>query len=276
MRPPPAVWQRPTGEEDTVATDEMLLSFSSGTTGYPKMIRHDFTYPLGHILTGVFWHRVEEGRPALHNFGHRVAQVALGQAVRAVVGESAVFVYDFDRFDGADILSKIAKYKVTTFCAPPTMYRMMLQNDVTAFDLSSLRHCCTAGEAMNPEIYRQWKEETGLKIFEGFGQTETTACVTTLYPWISQSRAPWGFPPPATTSSCSRPDGEVCPPGVTGEICIRAESLEKRPRGLFIGYYHNEEDTAAQWHDGWYHTGDTAYRDGARIFLVCRSKRRHH
>ena len=262
----PAVWQRPTGEEDTVATDEMLLSFSSGTTGYPKMIRHDFTYPLGHILTGVFWHRVEEGGLHFTISDTGWLKSLWGKLYGQWFGESAVFVYDFDRFDGADILSKIAKYKVTTFCAPPTMYRMMLQNDVTAFDLSSLRHCCTAGEAMNPEIYRQWKEETGLKIFEGFGQTETTACVTTLYPWMQPKPGSMGLPAPGYDVELLSPDGEVCPPGVTGEICIRAESLEKRPRGLFIGYYHNEEDTAAQWHDGWYHTGDTAYRDELGFF----------
>ncbi len=259
-------WQRPTGAEDTCASDEMLLSFSSGTTGYPKMIRHDFTYPLGHLLTGVFWHRVEEGGLHFTISDTGWLKSLWGKLYGQWFGESAVFVYDFDKFNGADILEKLSKYRITTFCAPPTMYRLILQNDVKSYDLSALRHCCTAGEAMNPEIFRQWKEETGLRIFEGFGQTETTSCVTTLYPWIQPKPGSMGLPSPGYHVEVLDGEGKPCPAGVTGEICIEAADRDHRPRGLFIGYYNNPEDTNAQWHDGWYHTGDTAYRDELGFF----------
>jgi len=255
------VWTRPTGDEDTKATDTMLMSFSSGTTGYPKMITHDFTYPLGHIMTGVFWHRVEDGGLHFTISDTGWLKSLWGKMYGQWFGESAVFTYDFDRFDGADILSKIEKYRITTFCAPPTMYRFMLQNDLTKYDLSSLKHCCTAGEALNPEIFKKWREYTGLRIFEGFGQTETTLCVSTLYPWMQPRPGSMGLPSPGYDVRVLDEDGNECQPGVTGEICIRSDGVESRPRGLFTGYYKNENDTKRSWHDGFYHTGDTAYRD---------------
>ena len=255
------VWTRPTGDEDTKATDTMLMSFSSGTTGYPKMITHDFTYPLGHIMTGVFWHRVEDGGLHFTISDTGWLKSLWGKMYGQWFGESAVFTYDFDRFDGADILSKIEKYWITTFCAPPTMYRFMLQNDLTKYDLSSLKHCCTAGEALNPEIFKKWREYTGLRIFEGFGQTETTLCVSTLYPWMQPRPGSMGLPSPGYDVRVLDEDGNECQPGVTGEICIRSDGVESRPRGLFTGYYKNENDTKRSWHDGFYHTGDTAYRD---------------
>lgn len=260
------MWSRPVGDEDTKATDTMLMSFSSGTTGYPKMITHDFTYPLGHIMTGVFWHRVEDGGLHFTISDTGWLKSLWGKMYGQWFGESAIFTYDFEKFDGADILSKLAKYKVTTFCAPPTMYRLMLQNDFTEYDLSSLKHCCTAGEALSPEIFNQWKENTGIKIFEGFGQTETTLCISTLYPWIQPRPGSMGLPTPGYEVLVLDEDGRECPPGVTGEICIRAESITDRPRGLFTGYYKNEKDTTKSWHDGYYHTGDTAYRDELGFF----------
>lgn len=261
-----ADWTRPTGDDATKATDIMLLSFSSGTTGYPKMITHDFTYPLGHICTGVFWHRVEEGGLHFTISDTGWLKSLWGKFYGQWFGESAVFVYDFDRFDGADILSKLEKYRVTTFCAPPTMYRMMLLKDVSKYDLSSLKHCCTAGEAMNPDIYDQWKEQTGLKIFEGFGQTETTLALATIYPWMQPRPGSMGLPAAGYQVSVLDPEGRECEPGVTGEVCVRADSPNSRPRGLFIGYHDAPEATAAQWHDGYYHTGDTAYRDELGLF----------
>ena len=255
------VWERPTGQADTLATDTMLMSFSSGTTGYPKMITHDFTYPLGHISTGVFWHRVEDGGLHFTISDTGWLKSLWGKMYGQWFGESAIFTYDFERFDGVDILEKLDKYKVTTFCAPPTMYRLMLQNDFSKYDFSNLKHCCTAGEALSPEIFNQWKENTGLKIFEGFGQTETTLCVSTIYPWIQPRPGSMGLPSPGYDVRILDSEGQECPPGVTGEICIRAESLSNRPCGLFTGYYMNEQDTQRSWHDGFYHTGDTAYRD---------------
>ncbi|NLL34756.1 MAG: AMP-binding protein [Clostridiales bacterium] len=255
------VWERPTGQADTLATDTMLMSFSSGTTGYPKMITHDFTYPLGHISTGVFWHRVEDGGLHFTISDTGWLKSLWGKMYGQWFGESAIFTYDFERFDGVDILGKLDKYKVTTFCAPPTMYRLMLQNDFSKYDFSNLKHCCTAGEALSPEIFNQWKENTGLKIFEGFGQTETTLCVSTIYPWIQPRPGSMGLPSPGYDVRILDSEGQECPPGVTGEICIRAESLSNRPCGLFTGYYKNEQDTQRSWHDGFYHTGDTAYRD---------------
>ena len=158
-------WQRPTGKEATKATDIMIMAFSSGTTGYPKMVTHDFTYPLGHLMTGVFWHRVEPGGLHFTISDTGWLKSLWGKLYGQWLGESAVFTYDFDTFSGADILEKLEKYKITTFCAPPTMYRFMLKEDVTKYDLSSLKHCCTAGEALNPEVFNKWRETTGLRIF---------------------------------------------------------------------------------------------------------------
>jgi len=260
------VFERPTGEAATKATDMMLLSFSSGTTGYPKMITHDYTYPLGHIMTGVFWHRVEEGGLHFTISDTGWLKSLWGKFYGQWFGESAVFTYDFDRFDGEDILSKLDKYKVTTFCVPPTMYRLILQNDLSKYDLRALKHCCTAGEALSPEIYNQWKKLTGLKLFEGFGQTETTLCLSTVYPFIQPKPGSMGLPTAGYDVLLLDGEGKECEPGVTGEVCIRAESLENRPRGLFMGYNENEKDTLSQWHDGFYHTGDTAYRDELGFF----------
>ena len=173
---------RPTGEKANKSSDPMLMFFTSGTTGYPKMVWHDFTYPLGHILTGCFWHRVEDG--GLH---FTISDTGWGKALWGKIygqwlGGSAVFTYDFDRFHAPEILHMMEKYRVTTFCAPPTMYRYMIKEDLSQYDLSALKHCTTAGEALNPEVYNQWFKKTGLKIFEGFGQTETTLCCLTAYP----------------------------------------------------------------------------------------------
>ena len=259
-------WQRPTGDQATTAEDTMLMAFSSGTSGYPKIITHNFKYPLGHIMTGVFWHRVVDGGIHFTISDTGWLKSLWGKFYGQWLGESAVFVYDFEKFDGADILDKIAKYKITTFCAPPTMYRMMLQNDVTKYDLSALVHCCTAGEALNPEIYNKWVESTGLKIYEGFGQTETTLCIATIYPWSEPIPGAIGFAVPGYDVHVLGEDNEPCPRGATGEICIRVLSKERKSCGLLDTYNMNMDDTAKSLHDGYYHTGDTAYRDEKGMF----------
>ncbi len=253
---------RPTGEDATVATERMLMFFSSGTTGYPKMVWHNHYYPLGHILTGCFWHRVKEG--GLH---FTISDTGWGKALWGKIygqwlGGSAVFVYDFERFHAQDILQKMQDYRVTTFCAPPTMYRYMIKEDLEKYDLRSLTHCTTAGEALNPEVYSQWYKKTGLKIFEGFGQTETTLCCWTVFPWVQPRLGSMGLPCPGWNLVILDADGNECAPGVTGEICVRTgTNNDSIPFGLFGGYFRDEEMTQDHWHDGFYHTGDTAYKD---------------
>lgn len=259
-------WNRPTGKDDPKADDTMLMAFSSGTTGYPKIITHNFKYPLGHIMTGVFWHRVVDGGLHFTISDTGWLKSLWGKLYGQWFGESAVLVYDFEKFDGADILSKLEKYKVTTFCVPPTMYRMMLQNDVSKYDLSSLTHCCTAGEALNPEIYNKWLQATGLKIYEGFGQTETCLCIGTLYPWTEPVPGAIGLPVPGFDVQILDSENKVVPPGTTGEISIRVLSLKRKTCGLLDTYNFSREDTEKAMYGGFYHTGDTAYKDEKGMF----------
>ena len=254
-------WTRPTGEERTKKDDIMLMSFSSGTTGYPKMVSHDFTYPLGHLMTGVFWHRVEDGGLHFTISDTGWLKSLWGKMYGQWLGESAIFTYDFEKFSGKDILEKLKKYDVTTFCAPPTMYRLMLKEDESMYNLSALKHCCAAGEALNPEIFNEWKRLTGLKIFEGFGQTELTLCLSTLYPWIQPKTGSMGLPTPGYDIVILDDGDKEVEPGVTGEICIRLKSYAEKTFGVFMEYYRDEDATKRAWHDGYYHTGDTAYKD---------------
>ena len=259
-------WQRPTGENAPMADDTMLISFSSGTTGYPKIISHNFKYPLGHIMTGVFWHRVIDGGLHLTISDTGWLKSLWGKLYGQWFGESAVFVYDFRKFDAADILGKLEKYKITTFCVPPTMYRLLLQEDVTKYDLSSLTHCCTAGEALNPEIFNKWYDATGLKIYEGFGQTETTVCIATIKPWTEPVPGAIGFPVPGFDVHILDENDQSCQRGTTGEICIRVLSADRKSCGLMDGYNLSIEETKKAMHGGFYHTGDTAYRDEKGMF----------
>ncbi len=259
-------WKRPKGDEDTNVNDTMLMAFSSGTTGYPKIITHNFKYPLGHIMTGVFWHRVVDGGLHFTISDTGWLKSLWGKIYGQWFGESAVMVYDFDKFDGADILGVLEKYKVTTFCVPPTMYRMMLLNDVKKYDLSSLTHCCTAGEALNPEIFNKWFDATGLKIYEGFGQTETTLCIATIYPWTEPVPGAIGLPVPGFDVHILDSEDQSCPRGTTGEISIRVLSRDRKACGLLDTYNFSKEDTKKAMHDGFYHTGDTAYRDERGLF----------
>ncbi len=255
-------WMRPTGDDATKNSDMMLLYFTSGTTGYPKMVWHDYTYPLGHIMTGVYWHRVMAD--GLH---FTIADTGWGKAVWGKLygqwlGETAVFTYDFDKFDAADILEKMQRHKVTTFCAPPTMFRYLIKAGIENYDLSALKHACTAGEALNPEVFHKWKEHTGLEIFEGFGQTETTVVCVTCHPYMKTRVGAMGLPSPGYRVVVVDENEEEVGAGVTGEICIRTdEAGGGKPFGLFSGYYRDDELTRKVWHDGLYHTGDTAYKD---------------
>ncbi|MDR1735909.1 MAG: AMP-binding protein [Oscillospiraceae bacterium] len=243
-------------------TDMSLMAFSSGTTGYPKMVWHDFTYPLGHILTGCFWHRCEEGGLHFTISDTGWLKSLWGKMYSQWLAGSAIFAYDFDKFSAPDILEKLSRYRVTTFCAPPTMYRYIIKEDLAQYDLSALKHCSTAGEALNPEVFKVWQKATGLKIFEGFGQTETTLCCWTGFPWMQPRLGSMGLPAPGYRMVVADANGREVGAGVTGEICIRTdEAGGGKPFGLFSGYYRDEELTKSVWHDDLYHTGDTAYTD---------------
>jgi acetyl-CoA synthetase len=251
----------------TVKTDMMLMSFSSGTTGYPKMVAHDYTYPLGHIMTGCFWHRCEDGGLHFTISDTGWLKSLWGKMYSQWLAGSAVFTYDFDKFSAPDILEKLEKYKINTFCAPPTMYRFLIKEDLKSYNLSSLKHCATAGEALNPEVYKVWQEGTGHKIFEGFGQSETTLCCWTGYPWMQPRLGSMGLPAPGYRMIIADENGEEVAPGVVGEICIRTdEAGGGKPVGMFSGYFRDGEMTKKVWYDGLYHTGDTAYKDEMGFF----------
>ena len=245
-------------EDTACGNDLMLMFFTSGTTGYPKIAAHNYKYALGHYVTAKYWHGVDEN--GLH---FTISETGWGKALWGKLYgqwlcEGAVFTYDFDRFDAADILPMFAKYHITTFCAPPTMLRMMIKQDISQYDLSSIKHMTTAGEALNPEVYRQFEKTTGLQIMEGFGQTELTLMIANLM-GNSHKLGSMGKPTPAYDVDILDPDGNPVPDGETGEIVVK--TLDKVPCGLFAGYYKNQEKTDEVWHDGYYHTGDTAWRD---------------
>ncbi|MCL2035116.1 MAG: AMP-binding protein [Oscillospiraceae bacterium] len=248
-------------------TDIMLMAFSSGTTGYPKMVWHDYTYPLGHIMTGCFWHRCEPGGLHFTISDTGWLKSLWGKMYSQWLAGSAVFTYDFDKFSAPDILEKIERYQVTTFCAPPTMYRFLIKEDLKKYNLSKLKHCTTAGEALNPEVYKVWQEGTGIKIFEGFGQTETTLSCWTGYPWVQPKLGSMGLPAPGYRMIIADENGDEVAPGVTGEICIRTdEEGGGKPFGMFSGYFRDDEMTKSVWYDDLYHTGDTAYQDEMGFF----------
>ena len=242
----------PCGEEP------MLMFFTSGTTGYPKIAAHSYTYPLGHYITARYWHGVSD--QGLH---FTISETGWGKALWGKLYgqwlcEGAVFTYDFDRFNAAEILPMFAKHKITTFCAPPTILRMLIKEDLSKYDLSSIVHMTTAGEALNPEVYYQFEKATGLQIMEGFGQTETTMSIGNLMGGTHKVGS-MGKPSPLYEVDLMDADGNPVPDGEPGEIVIHTEN--GKPCGLFLGYYKDEESTKKVWHDGWYHTGDQAWRD---------------
>ena len=238
--------------------DLMLMFFTSGTTGYPKAAAHCYKYPLGHFITAKYWQCVNPDGLHLTISDTGWAKSMWGKLYGQWLNEAAVFVYDFDRFHADDILPMFAKYHITTFCAPPTMYRMLIKEDLSKYDLSSIEHATIAGEALNPEVFLQFQKATGLSVMEGFGQSETTVMIGNLI-GMSPKIGSMGKPVPLYPVDLVDPDGNSVDVGQVGEIVIRAEKEDIC--GLFRGYYQNEEGTNAAWHDGMYHTGDTAWRD---------------
>ncbi len=238
--------------------DTMLMFFTSGTSGYPKIAVHNYKYPLGHFHTARYWHNVDPDGLHFTISDTGWAKSMWGKLYGQWLCEAAIFVYDFDRFDAAEILPMFAKHKITTFCAPPTMLRMMVKQDISKYDFSSVKHMTTAGEALNPEVYRQFEKATGLQIIEGFGQTESTMIIGNMV-GASHKIGSMGKPAPIYKVSIVDPDGNPVPDGETGEIVI--DVRDGAPCGLFTGYYNDQEKTREVWHDGFYHTGDTAWRD---------------
>ena len=239
-------------------SDISLLYFTSGSSGNPKMVAHNFLYPLGHIVTAKYWHNLHEG--SLHL---TVADTGWGKAVwgklygQWIVG-ATVFVYDHEKFTPANILAAMAKYKVTSFCAPPTIYRFLIREDLGQFDLSALEYCTTAGEPLNPSVFEAWKHGTGLEIHEGFGQTETTMTIGT-FPWMKPKPGSLGVPNPSYDMDLLTSDGRSAEDGESGEIVLHTD--KRTPVGLFEEYYHDPELTKTVHYDNIYHTGDVAWRD---------------
>ena len=239
-------------------SDTMLMYFTSGTSGEPKMVAHDYLYALGHLTTGVFWHNLQEDSIHL-----TVADTGWGKAVWGkMYGQwfagATVFVYDHEKFSASQLLDCIQQYRITSFCAPPTVYRFLVHEDFSRYDLSSLRYCTTAGEALNSSVYERFLALTGIRLMEGFGQTETTLTLGTM-PWNSPKPGSMGLPNPQYQIDLVRPDGSSCEDGEKGEIVVRTDG--HKPIGLFKEYYRDETLTRSVWHDGFYHTGDVAWRD---------------
>ncbi|MED9995364.1 MAG: AMP-binding protein, partial [Paludibacteraceae bacterium] len=239
--------------------DISIIYFTSGTSGNPKMVAHDFTYPLGHIVTGSYWHNLNED--SLHL---TVADTGWGKAVWGklygqMIAGASIFVYDHEKFTPADMLKMIQEYKITSFCAPPTIFRFMIREDLTKYDLSSLKWATIAGEALNPSVYQEFYELTGIKLREGFGQTETTCTVLTT-PWMEPKPGSMGKPNPAYNVDIVMGDGRSAEVGEQGEIIIRIDENQK-PYGLFLGYYRDEARTKEAYNNGIYHTGDVAWKD---------------
>ncbi|NLP30142.1 MAG: AMP-binding protein [Clostridiales bacterium] len=254
----PEEFKRPVGDEATNKDDISLLYFTSGTTGMPKMVQHDFSYPLGHIVTAKYWHNVTEDGLHLTVADTGWAKAVWGKIYGQWICGSAVFVYDYDKFVPKELLDVIVKYKVTTFCAPPTIYRFFIKEDLSKFDLSSLKHCSIAGEPLNPEVYYQFLKATGLKLMEIYGQTEMTV---TIGNFVGMEPRPGSMGKPAPTYDIDLLDevGNSCEIGEEGQIVVRTD--KRKPVGMFLGYYRNEELTQKAWSNDIYYTGDMAWKD---------------
>ena len=250
-------------EDAPCGNDPMLMFFTSGTSGYPKLAAHNYKYPLGHFITAKYWHQVNPDGLHLTISDTGWAKSSWGKLYGQWLCEAAVFVYDFDRFDGAKILPMFAKYNITTFCAPPTMYRMLIKQDLSGYDLSSIQHASTAGEALNPEVFRQFELSTGLKIMEGFGQSESTLMIGNLA-GDSHKFGAMGKPVPLYDVHLLDVDGNEVDAGESGEVCVNIKN--GLPCGLSYCYEGNPEVTAETWRDGYYHTGDLAWKDEDGFF----------
>jgi len=250
-------------KDSPCGNDLLLMFFTSGTSGYPKIAAHNHKYPLGHFHTAKYWHNVDTEGLHFTISDTGWAKSMWGKLYGQWLAEGATFVYDFDRFDAADILPMFAKYQITTFCAPPTMLRMLIKQDISKYDFSSVQHMSTAGEALNPEVYNQFEKLTGLQIKEGFGQSESTMLIGNLT-GRPHKVGSMGVPAPIYDIDIVDENGKSVPDGEVGEIVVNVK--DGAPCGLFTGYYNDEEKTKEVWHDGFYHTGDTAWRDEDGFF----------
>ncbi len=245
--------------EHTNSNDDVsLLYFTSGTTGNPKMVAHNFTYPLGHIITGSFWHNLHEESLHLTLADTGWGKAVWGKLYGQWLAGANVFVYDFEKFEPIDVLHKIQEYGITSFCAPPTVFRFLIREDLTKFNISTLKYCTIAGEALNPKVYEEWYRLTGIKLMEGFGQTETTLTIAT-YPWLEPKPGSMGKKGPEYDIDLITADGRSAEDGEQGEIIVRTD--RKRPLGLFKEYLNDPKLTHEAYHDNVYHTGDVAWRD---------------
>jgi len=251
-------FNRPAGAEATKNEDIMLLYFTSGTTGMPKMVQHNFTYPLGHILTAKYWQNVADGGLHLTVADTGWAKAMWGKIYGQWIAGAAVFVYDYDKFNPKELLEVVVKHKVTSFCAPPTVYRFLIKEDLSQYDLSSLKDCSIAGEPLNPEVYYQFLKATGIKLKEAYGQTELTVTLAT-YPWLEPKPGSMGKPSPGYDIDLLDENGNSCDVGEEGQLVIRTD--KRKPFGMFDGYYRDPELTNKVWHDNIYYTGDMAWRD---------------
>ena len=253
-----ADFARPAPEDQPSNDDMMLLYFTSGTTGMPKMVAHSFTYPLGHIPTAVFWHNCDPDGKHLTVSETGWAKSVWGKLYGQWLAETAVFVYDHEKFTPAEMLKAICEHQVTTFCAPPTVYRYFIKEDLSKYDFSHMKWASTAGEPLNPEVFLQFEKASGLKLYEIYGQTELTVTVGT-YIWMTPKPGSMGKPSPLFDVDIVNEAGEPCNWGETGEIVVRTNNGVNP--GMFLGYYRDEELTNRVWHDGMYHTGDVAWKD---------------
>ena len=254
----PAKFERPSGEDAISNDDIMVVYFTSGTSSNPKMVAHTFTYPLGHIVTAKYWQHVVDGGRHLTVAETGWAKALWGKIYGQWIAGSAVFTYDMKVFIPGKLLEKMAEYKVTTFCAPPTVYRYILQHGISKYDLSNLKHCTTAGEALNLDIYNRFYEQTGLRMQEGYGQTELTL-TTGNFGYTEPRPGSMGKPSPGYSMEIVNADGEPCGVDEVGELIIKID--QGKPFGMFGGYYRDEERTEKVFEGGVYHTGDTATRD---------------
>lgn len=253
-----SVFERPTGDQATKNDDMMLLYFTSGTTGMPKMVQHNFVYPLGHIATAKYWQHCDEGGLHLTVADTGWAKAVWGKIYGQWIAGSAVFVYDYDKFVPKELLDVIIKHKVTSFCAPPTIYRFFIKEDLSQYDLSSLKHCSIAGEPLNPEVYNQFLKATGIQLKEIYGQTELTVTIGTFL-WMTPKPGSMGKPAPGYDIDLVDEYGNSCETGEEGQIVVRTD--KRKPVGMFQGYYRDPELTHKAWHDDMYFTGDMAWRD---------------
>lgn len=256
-------FDRPQGDQASCNDDISLLYFTSGTTGMPKMVQHDYVYPLGHILTAKYWQNVVEDGLHLTVADTGWAKAVWGKIYGQWIAGSAVFVYDYNKFVPKEMLEVISKHGVTTFCAPPTIYRFFIKEDLTKFDLSKLKYCVVAGEPLNPEVFNQFHKATGIKLKEAFGQTELTVVLSTS-PWTEPKPGSMGKPSPGYDIDLLDEDGNSCLDGEEGQIVIRTD--KSKPVGMFGGYYRDAALTERVWHDGVYYTGDLAWRDEEGYF----------